>query len=107
MGSEEWMGVGGLGLAVGGLMRRHQVQSIQHSMQHSALCTLYSVLSLFQVGLTVLGRPFREVDRLIRWPEGKGWVLGIREWEVGRGPKTYSLLPKPSAWGQAHHRGAR
>ena len=44
----------------------------------SVLCTLYSVS--FQVGLTVLGRPFREVDRLIRWPEGKGWVLGIREW---------------------------
>ena len=48
-------------------------QSIQHSMQHSVLC-------LYQVGLTVLGRPFRKVDRLIRWPEGKGWVVGIREW---------------------------
>ena len=31
-----------------------------------------------QVGLTVLGRPFKEVDRLIRWPEGVG--VGIREW---------------------------
>ena len=39
----------------------------------------YSVLCLFQVGLTVLGRPFREVDWLICWPEGKGWVVGIRE----------------------------
>jgi len=56
-------------IGVGGLKKRHQVQSIK-----------YSVLCLFQVGLTVLGRPFREVDRLIRWPEGKGWVLGIREW---------------------------
>ncbi len=53
-----------MGLAVGGLMRRHQVRSIQHSMQHSVLC-------LFQVGLTVLGWPFREVDRLIRWPVGR------------------------------------
>ncbi len=70
---ERMVYAGGLGLAVGGLTRRHQVQSIQHSMQHSVLC-------LFQVGLPVLGRPFREVDRLIRWPEGKGWVVGIREW---------------------------
>jgi hypothetical protein len=37
---------GGLGFAVGGLRRRHQEQSIQHS-----------VIGLFQVGLTVLGRP--------------------------------------------------
>jgi hypothetical protein len=59
-------------LAVGGLMMRHPARSIQHSMQHSVLC-------LFQVGLTVLGRPFRKVDRLIRWPEGKGWVVGIRD----------------------------
>ncbi len=70
---ERMVYAGGLGLAVGGLTRRHQVQSIQHSMQHSVLC-------LFQVGLPGLGRPFREVDRLIRWPEGKGWVVGIREW---------------------------
>ena len=47
---ERMVYAGGLGLAVGGLTRRHQVQSIQHSMQHSVLC-------LFQVGLTVLGRP--------------------------------------------------
>jgi len=45
------------------LMIRHQVQSIQYSMQHSVLC-------LFQVGLTVLGRPGD-------WRE---WVLGSREW---------------------------
>ena len=51
-------------MAVSGLMMRHKVQSIQYSMQHSVLC-------LFQVGLTVLGRPFREVDRLIRWPVGQ------------------------------------
>jgi hypothetical protein len=51
-------------LAVSGLMMRHKVQSIQYSMQHSVLC-------LFQVGLTVLGWPFREVDRLIRWPVGR------------------------------------
>ena len=57
-------------MAVGGLMRRHQVRSIQHSMQHS-------VLGNFQVGLTVLGRPFREVDWLIGWPEG--CVVGIRK----------------------------
>ena len=70
VGDRGWrFGVGGSGLAVGGLRRRQQVQSIQHSL-----------LRLFQVGLTVLGRAFREVDRLIRWPEGKGWVLGIREW---------------------------
>ncbi len=56
-------------MAVGGLMMRHQVQSIQHSMQHS-------VLGLFQVGLTVLGRPFREVDWLICWPVGRR----EREW---------------------------
>ncbi len=56
-----------MGLAVGGLMRRHQVQSIQHS----ALCTPNSVLYLFQVGLTVLGRPFGEVDWLICWPVGR------------------------------------
>jgi hypothetical protein len=31
--------VGGWRLAVGGLMMRHQVRSIQHSMQHSELCT--------------------------------------------------------------------
>jgi hypothetical protein len=62
---------------VGGLKKRHQVQSIQ-----------YSALCLFQVGLTVLGRPFREVDRLIRWPEGKGWVIGIREWGVGLRPRA-------------------
>ena len=67
------LAVWGWRFAVGGLTMRHQVQSIQHSMQHS-------VLGLFQVGLTVLGRPFGEVDRLIRWPEGKGWVVGIREW---------------------------
>jgi hypothetical protein len=60
---------------VGGLKKRHQVQSIQYS----ALRTLHSVPGLFQVGLTVLGRPFRKVDRLIRWPEGKGWVVGIRD----------------------------
>jgi hypothetical protein len=72
---------GGLGMAVGGLTRRHQVESIQYSMKHS-------VLRLFQVGLTVLGRPFREVDRLIRWPEGKGWVIGIREWGVGLRPRA-------------------
>ncbi len=53
-------GVGGLGLAVGGLMRRTRCNGRE-------------------VGLTVLGRPFGEVDRLIRWPEGKGWVVGIRE----------------------------
>jgi hypothetical protein len=58
---------------VGGLKKRHQVQSIQHS----ALC-------LFQVGLTVLGRPFREVDRLIRWPEGEG--VGSRKCGVGLRP---------------------
>ena len=51
-------------MAVSGLMMRHKVQSIQYSMQHSVLC-------LFQVGLTVLGRPFREVDRLICWPVGR------------------------------------
>jgi len=51
-------------LAVSGLTMRHQVQSIQQSIQHSVLCH-------FQVGLTVLGRPFREVDRLIRWPVGR------------------------------------
>ena len=66
-------------------MRRHQVQSIQHSIQHSVLC-------LFQVGLTVLGRPFGEVDRLIRWPEGEG--VGIREWGVGRMPTAYFLKPR-------------
>ncbi len=58
------IGVGGWRLAVSGLMMRHKVQSIQYSMQHSVLC-------LFQVGLTVLGWPFREVDRLIRWPVGR------------------------------------
>ena len=42
-------------MAVGGLMRRHQVQSIQHSMQHSVLC-------LFQVGLTVpVGRVYSQL----------------------------------------------
>ena len=51
-------------MAVSGLMMRHPARSIQHSMQHSVLC-------LFQVGLTVLGWPFREVDRLIRWPVGR------------------------------------
>jgi hypothetical protein len=55
---------GGLGMAAGGLTMRHPARSIQHSMQHS-------VLFLFQVGLTVLGRPFREVDRLICWPVGR------------------------------------
>jgi hypothetical protein len=59
----------------------------------AALRTLYSVPSLFQVGLTVLGRPFREVDRLIRWPEGKGWVIGIREWGVGSGEWGVGLRP--------------
>ncbi len=62
-------------MAVGGLMRRTRCN--RFSTRSS---TLYSVLCLFQAGLTVLGRPFGEVDRLIRWPEGKGWVLGIREW---------------------------
>ena len=49
-------------MGVGGLMRRHEVQSIQHSMQHSVLC-------LFQVGLTVLGRPgdWREQELGIRF----------------------------------------
>ncbi len=51
---------GGLGFAVGGLMRRTRCNGRE-------------------VGLTGLGRPFGEVDRLIRWPEGKGWVVGIRE----------------------------
>jgi len=66
---ERMVYAGGLGLAVGGLTRRHQVQSIQHSMQHSVLC-------LFKVGLTVLGRPFRDVDRLNRWPEGEDLGMG-------------------------------
>ena len=71
-------------------MWRHHVLSIQHSMQHSVLCALYSVLGLFQVGLTVLGRPFREVDWLISWPVGRR----EREWGVGLRPTAYFLRPR-------------
>ena len=77
------IGVGGWRLAVSGLTMRHPARSIQHSMQHSALC-------LFQVGLTVLGRPFREVDRLIYWPVGRR----EREWGLGIGEWAENLLPK-------------
>jgi len=66
----------GWGLAVGGLSMRLQV--------HSVLRTLSSVLCLFQVRLTVLGRPEGgRVDLLTSGPVGKGNRRG-------------------KAWGQAH-----
>ncbi len=48
---------------------RHQVPSTQHSIQHSELCTPYSVLCLSQVGLTVLGRPKRQECCIECWVE--------------------------------------
>ena len=68
---------GGLGLAVGGLMWRHQVQSIQHSMQHSVLCARH-----------LSGRADR--PRSAEGPEGEG----IREWGVGLRPTAYFLRPR-------------
>ena len=66
-------------MAVRGWRFEEAAKGAIDSALDSALCTLYSVPGLFQVGLTVLGRPFREVDWLICWPEGEG---------VGSGPKT-------------------
>ena len=77
---------GGLGLAVGGLTRRHQVQSIQHSMQHSVLC-------LFQVGLTVLGRPN---DRGGRGP----WRTGGTPIPTYAGGPAGTLVPNKRQLGQ-------
>ena len=59
---------GRLAVGVGGLMMRHQVRSIQHSMQHSELRNPYSILRLSQVGLTVpVGRGLKDTDQQGRW----------------------------------------
>ena len=115
------LAVGGWGLAVGGLMRRHQVQSIQHSMLHSVLC-----LCLFQVGLTVPGRPRCRVgasigstaDQQGRWslPGGRrrSRRLGVGGWGLnrcghrGRADRPRSAADQQGRWslprGRRHYR---
>ena len=83
-------------------MMRHQVRSIQHSMQHSELRNPYSILRLSQVGLTVpVGRGLKDTDQQGRWslPGAKGirGRLGVGGWRlvVQRQLGQHAVLPLP------------